>query len=405
MTSQESAAPTASSSSSSVAATVAVASRAALVEDQDTCSLQDVLDSEKERIEIASAVLGASDPNNCSYDQGYVYRQALYCCLTCQSSSVGGGANADLHGICLACSYECHKDHELYELYTKRYFRCDCGNSKFAGKRSPCKLRPNKEATNELNKYNHNFRGLYCVCDKPYPDMAKSNTSSTSINNKDTNKETDEDFNDEMVQCAVCEDWFHHGHLKGSEHFPSDEDEYDEIVCAACMDKNDFLWHYRCKKSGAAATTCKRQKLDDGEANDDKEASSVNVTSVAADDDATATNGEDTPCFIKKLQKLNSGEAKESNQACCFAENWRDALCRCTDCMQLYKTNGVEFLLAKNDTIKYYEECGKAREAETPSIDENKLMNDTLAQLGRVSQLEFLHNLNEFKTEVYSCTV
>ena len=82
------------------------------------------------------------------------------------------------------------------------------------------------------------------------------------------------------------------------------------------MDKNDFLWHYRCKKSGAADTTCKRQKLDNGEANDDKEASSVDVTSVAADDDATATNGEDTPCFIKKLQKLNSGEAKEPNQAC-----------------------------------------------------------------------------------------
>lgn len=49
----------------------------------DTCSLQDVFDYEKESNEIASAVLGASDPTDCSYKNGYVYRQALYCCITC----------------------------------------------------------------------------------------------------------------------------------------------------------------------------------------------------------------------------------------------------------------------------------------------------------------------------------
>lgn len=30
-----------------------------------------------------------------------------------------------------ACSYSCHENHELIELYTKRDFRCDCGNDKF----------------------------------------------------------------------------------------------------------------------------------------------------------------------------------------------------------------------------------------------------------------------------------
>lgn len=30
-----------------------------------------------------------------------------------------------------ACSYNCHEGHDLVELYTKRAFRCDCGNSKF----------------------------------------------------------------------------------------------------------------------------------------------------------------------------------------------------------------------------------------------------------------------------------
>lgn len=41
-------------------------------------------------------------------------------------------------GICLACTENCHKGHDLFELYTKRNFRCDCGNEKFANLK--CKL-------------------------------------------------------------------------------------------------------------------------------------------------------------------------------------------------------------------------------------------------------------------------
>ena len=49
----------------------------------------------------------------------------------------------------------------------QRSFRCDCGNSKY---KEPCKLFKEKDIVNAENKYNHNFRGLYCVCNKPYPD-------------------------------------------------------------------------------------------------------------------------------------------------------------------------------------------------------------------------------------------
>ena len=35
-------------------------------------------------------------------------------------------------GICYACSDKCHDGHDLFELYTKRNFRCDCGNARFA---------------------------------------------------------------------------------------------------------------------------------------------------------------------------------------------------------------------------------------------------------------------------------
>jgi len=48
----------------------------------------------------------------------------------------------------------------------------------------------NKSAVNDLNSYNHNFRGMYCTCGRPYPDP-------------------EDVIDDEMIQCVVCEDWYH----------------------------------------------------------------------------------------------------------------------------------------------------------------------------------------------------
>ncbi|XP_039284364.1 putative E3 ubiquitin-protein ligase UBR7 [Nilaparvata lugens] len=147
----------------------------------NTVTMLDVLEEQQKWETQAYAVLGASDDKNCSYNKGYVKRQALFSCKTCIENEDKPAC------ICLACSYHCHEGHDLIELYTKRNFRCDCGNSLFKGKK--CSLEPNKEL-NELNSYNHNFRGLYCACERPYPDLEES-------------------VPDEMLQCIICEDWFH----------------------------------------------------------------------------------------------------------------------------------------------------------------------------------------------------
>ena len=75
---------------------------------------------------------------------GYATRQALYACLTCCPSS-------SLACICLACSYHCHEGHDLVELYTKRKFRCDCGNGKM-GQDQKCKLVKEQKDRNADNK-------------------------------------------------------------------------------------------------------------------------------------------------------------------------------------------------------------------------------------------------------------
>lgn len=47
---------------------------------------------------------------------------------------------------------------------------------------------------NVENLYNHNFKGSYCTCGRPYPDP-------------------DAEEQVEMIQCCVCEDWFHEEHI------------------------------------------------------------------------------------------------------------------------------------------------------------------------------------------------
>lgn len=150
--------------------------------------------------------------------QGYIKRQALYACLTCcTEAKVDPTKRA---GVCLACSLTCHENHELIELYTKRNFRCDCGNPKFNS--HPCQFTPDKTELNDDNIYNQNFSGLYCTCQRPYPDP-------------------DSTIEDDMIQCIICEDWLHASHLEAV--VPA-SDQYSEMICKSCMEKNEFLHDY-----------------------------------------------------------------------------------------------------------------------------------------------------------------
>lgn len=254
-------------------------------------------------------------------------RQALYACLTCIPESkddAGKGA-----GICLACSYHCHDGHELVELYTKRCFRCDCGNSKFKG--GVCNLLANKSDINEKNKYNQNFSGFYCVCHRPYPDA-------------------DDPLPDEMIQCIICEDWYHSRHL-GTE-VPSGP--FAEMICGSCLDKHEFLLHYE---------------------------------SVKVEVDIEEPDHDQVPCK-KPTQKSDHAGAKFWQDI-----SWRKQLCTCDDCIKLYKDENVEFLLDPEDSVHLYEEKGKAKAREIVETHEGNFINS----LDRVQLVEAIAGYNDLK--------
>ena len=51
-----------------------------------------------------------------------------------------------------------------------------------------CELKKQEIPLNLSNRYGHNFHGRFCHCDSSYDDESQGNT---------------------MIQCLVCEDWYH----------------------------------------------------------------------------------------------------------------------------------------------------------------------------------------------------
>lgn len=442
-------------------------------EDEETITMMDVLEREDKLEEEASAVLGNSDEKNCTYPRGYVARQALYSCATCSEGS------DKIAAICLACSLECHDNHELFELYTKRNYRCDCGNSKFK-ENFECKLmdkQTKKAPINENNKYNHNFVGKYCTCDKRYPP-----------DENDTSAES----NDEMYQCIVCEDWYHGKHL-GVEELPS---KFDELICSGCVQKLDFVHYYRdidkidelhnnCTSSNIVVESSKTTNV----AADNKaepagelepEASSISAKDASVVDagvvdaashqgskrdvDSQKTNssttleakpsvsesdtndsqvenkdptntkrppeqqaiGKDTTdttsandCILARLKAKElatddksetngqSGSVRKSPTSSKMATifwtdcSWRAKLCKCHDCMSMYRKKECEYLLEEKDTVEYYEAQGKvlAKDRATPFERGMTALN---SMGNRAAVVEALHGYDELKADLSS---
>ncbi|XP_058808215.1 putative E3 ubiquitin-protein ligase UBR7 [Phymastichus coffea] len=305
-------------------------------DEENSVTMLDVLQQENALEEDCNAVLGASDDQNCTYNKGYI-RQALYACKTC--CNIGTRA-----AICLACSLHCHEGHDLVELYTKRHTRCDCGNTKFGDK--ACSLETSKEAENSENKYNQNYDGVYCTCARPYPDPEATES-------------------DEMIQCTICEDWYHTQHLGNGDDLPKDND-YSEMICAGCMKSHDFLWRYATKYSISKtkkSQTSSEEKVDVDETKDEKEC----ILPVEE--------------FLKKEGSIF------------WTEGWRCSLCICDKCKKTYEEHELSYLLDPLDSVQAYEEAGKASKGESRYEQGMR----ALASLGHVEQINAIEEYNKMK--------
>jgi len=370
----------------------------------------DVLQDEQNMEEDAKAVLGAADDKNCTYNQGYMVRQALYACLTCCPADSAGG-------VCLACTYSCHDGHDIVELYTKRNFCCDCGNDKFKSKGQQCKLVQDKRPTNTKNKYNQNFRGVYCVCHRPYPDP-------------------EDPVSDSMIQCILCEDWFHGRHLvKESKDWQSrlpKEDSYSEMICHLChaTHHQKFLHAYTGYSVLRVVENAKSDDARDGtvdtkpkdvdvvgeekktdvkkasQEGDKKEAEEDNAeqkiddkkadVSVDQNDSKADMSVSEEECFLKRVATPTVGKSNNDDLGALFmVSEWRERLCKCPDCTKMYLAAGLAYLPSKEDTVHHYEEQAKA--AGGSQYEEGM---KALSSMDRVKQVEAIHGYNSMKSNL-----
>ncbi|KJZ70835.1 hypothetical protein HIM_09794 [Hirsutella minnesotensis 3608] len=139
-------------------------------------------------------------------------RQNVFACLTCNPPPAKPEEPWTPAGVCYACSIQCHGEHNLVEIFQKRNFTCDCGTTRIPST-SPCALRINdttntkggvhSEEPDVNNRYNRNFRNLFCGCECDYDPFEQKGT---------------------MFQClglgtqetgGCGEDWYHPGCLVG----------------------------------------------------------------------------------------------------------------------------------------------------------------------------------------------
>lgn len=380
---------------------------------EQTVSIDEYLKDVEEQELEADLVLGGDEGKECTYNNGYMKRQAIFSCLTCTPEG-----NA---GVCTACSLSCHDGHEIVELWTKRNFRCDCGNSKFG--EFFCKLSPNKDVENIENSYNHNFKGLYCTCGRPFPDP-----------------DVEEQL--EMIQCCVCEDWFHEEHLGlgSSDEVPRDEEGeplYEDFICGACSAVCSFLRLYpqaiwAAERQPAATGTASKDKnvVEDMHSACGSGKSENDVSHISPEKDRAKDNAGSESVPSQEVLPLGENLEKDMELKQCTADAiphttcvlgvdlvvtspnlerkamflskiWRDALCRCGRCSAYYREKGISFLLDKEDTIAEYEKMAKQKREEKMEQQVGAELS-LLDNLGHVEKMEILNGIADMRDEIHS---
>ncbi|KAL0140488.1 hypothetical protein V8B55DRAFT_1507691 [Mucor lusitanicus] len=317
--------------------------------------------------------------DKCTFSLGYI-RQPLYACKTCTVDQ-----NEEPAGMCYSCSIACHASHDLFELFPKRAFRCDCGLSGKFGGHACSRMVPEKLefATNEKNQYNHNFMNLY------------------------------------------CSNWFHERCIGN---IPEAIDEFDCYICRDCtkkypflMNGNDAKFSYGLSKGDAPIHQWILPESQSSKAADSETAATTNG---ALDAEPTAVGNQDIVCLDQgdatTGEKRKREEEEESTnkqdiianvfkKARCesncqnvdtsllpehdhieifLQDDWRQSLCKCVKCMEDYKTNQVEYLLEEEQTVE-------------PENDEDvgkSLLEVGMEQLQRMDRVQAIESVRAFQT-------
>ncbi|NXD10166.1 MLO2 protein, partial [Nothocercus nigrocapillus] len=233
---------------------------------------------------------------------------------------------------------------------------------------------------------------------------------------------------DEMIQCIVCEDWFHGRHLGA---VPPESGDFHEMVCQACMKHCPFLWAYASQLAGKENSIppltkvnsledegivlnveeseeqkkeikreggAEHQKEEEGKQTEQFNEPSTSSGSSRAEVKRAffslyASSCEEPVCKLKELQ---SKQILKKDTATFWPSNWRSKLCTCEECLKMYTELEVQFLTDECDTVLAYENKGTCDQ----ETDRRDPLMDTLNSMNRVQQVELICEYNDLKTEL-----
>ncbi|TPP63323.1 putative E3 ubiquitin-protein ligase UBR7 [Fasciola gigantica] len=357
-------------------------------ESDGVVDFKDILASMDE--EKAVVMGGIDNQAVCSFTKGYMKRQALFTCRTCLDIS------SILAGFCYPCSVNCHEGHDIIELYTKRNFRCDCGNAKFKG--FHCTLWEEKDDENINNQYNTNFSNKYCTCQRPYPDENYEGV-------------------EEMIQCGICEDWFHAEHLNLSSGLTVPE-EYEEMTCFQCTRKHAFLLLYAIRAKEQPLTAIVNGSMDRYEERKNEvncEHDESRGKRLRLDPSADhSTGSKSITCHLESMVSGFGLKVESSHQlkledlpwmnrretpSLFWSSGWRERLCSCDLCQDMYKEQRLKFLLDPEDTMAYYLNIGEQKAIEFDK-EENDALNAALAELPHAVAINVAVGVNNLRKAI-----
>lgn len=79
-----------------------------------------------------------------------------------------------------------------------------------------------------------------------------------------------------------------------------------------------------------------------------------------------------------------------------LSKSWRDALCKCNNCLEYYNQKRIAFLLDKDDTIVEYEKMAKQKREENLQQQEGAELS-FFNKLGHVAKVEILKGIEDLK--------
>lgn len=225
-----------------------------------------------------------------------------------------------------------------------------------------------------------------------------------------------------MIQCVICEDWYHSRHLQAT--VPK-SNSFAEMICGDCMSQHEILYNYvgmsinKVDDAGTSAAadislnvtedidTTVDESDKPGEEKveellkDEINQSIMNIIEINKNNTETKDTVDDEPPAKKQKRDTEPvGKCKKPlivgeklPGATFWPNDWRKSICSCEKCLSDLKDEKIEFLVDLEDTVLSYQEKGLAKVHET---SEERAMR-AFSQIDQRQQINVLTGYNKLK--------